>query len=163
VRKAIPSLSIIACLATNGVAMAQAGATPAAGTPQIRACALLTRELVTQFGANANAKLLDLIPPQEEQVGAGGSGCEYGGIYLQIDPFGRGAQLRKAPAQDWLAVSGVGETAYFHNNRNHYAELMVWSGAHHFTIQMSVPSGATAESIKPKTIGLANALIPQLR
>lgn len=161
--KAITALSILACVAASHPAAAQPGAKPATAKPAIRACALLTREVAVQFGTHTDPKLLDLIPPQEDEVGSGGTGCQYGGIYLQIDPFARAAQMRTSPARDWVPVSGVGDTAYFHNNRDRYAELMVWSGAHHFTIQMSVPTGGTAESTKPKTVALANALIPKLR
>jgi hypothetical protein len=82
---------------------------------------------------------------------------------LQTDPFGRAEELRKSPGKEWQGVSGVGDTAYFRNNRNDYAELMVWTGAHHFTIQFGVPVGSTPEAIKPKTIELANAIIPKLR
>lgn len=40
---------------------------------------------------------------------------------------------------------------------------MVWTGAHHFTIQLGVPEGSTPDAIKPNTIELARALIPKLR
>lgn len=162
-RVTLTSLATVVCLAAHGAAWTQPGAKPAGGPPGIRACALLTREMVTQFGTNTNPALLDLIPPQEDRIGESGTGCEYGGIYLQIDPFGRADQMRRSPPKDWQPVSGVGDTAYFRNNRNLFAELMVWSGARHFTIQMSVPTGGTAETVKPKAIAMANALIPKLR
>jgi hypothetical protein len=40
---------------------------------------------------------------------------------------------------------------------------MVWTGPHHFTIQLGVPVGGTVESIKPNTIALAHAIIAKLR
>ena len=72
-------------------------------------------------------------------------------------------ELRKSPGKDWQRQTGVGDTAFFRNNANSYAELMVFVGAHHFTIQLGVPNGGTAESIKPNTIALAHAIIAKLR
>jgi hypothetical protein len=40
---------------------------------------------------------------------------------------------------------------------------MVWTGAHHFTIQMDVPNGGTAEQTKPAAIELARTIIPKLK
>ena len=161
-RPIVASLLAFVCLASDGAA-AQAPGGATAGKPAIRACTLLTREVVTKFSTTQNKRLLDLIPPEEDQIGTHGTGCSYGGIYLQIDPFVRSEQLRKSPGKEWQSVAGVGDTAFFRSNRDMYAELMVWTGSHHFTIQMSVPSGGTAESVKPTTIALANALIPKLR
>lgn len=56
---------------------------------------------------------------------------------------------------------GAGEAAFFRSNRNRYAELM-WTATHHFTLQVSVPTGSTAEAINPNTIALANAIIAKL-
>ena len=161
-RVPIASAIIVGSLAVTGAA-AQSGAKPSAAPTQNRACSLLTREIVSKYSASPNPRLLDLIPPQGDQIGANGSGCEYGGIYLQIDPFANPDSYRKSPPKDWQVVSGVGDTAYFHNNRNNYAELMVFAGRHHFTIQMSVPTGGNADSFKSNTIALANVLIPKLR
>ena len=60
-------------------------------------------------------------------------------------------------------LTGIGDTAFFRNNRDRHAGLMVWTGPYHFTIQLDVPTGGTAESIKPKAIGLATAIISKLR
>jgi len=57
----------------------------------------------------------------------------------------------------------VGDAAFFHNKANTYAELMVFTGANHFTIQLGVPMGGTVESVKPNAIGLAQAIIAKLR
>lgn len=96
-------------------------------------------------------------------MGPNGSSCDKGQIGLQVNPFARPEELRKSPGKDWQPVSGVGDTAFFRNNRDQYAELMVWTGPHHFTIQLSVPVGGKADSIKPNVIGLANGIIPKLR
>jgi hypothetical protein len=38
-----------------------------------------------------------------------------------------------------------------------------WSGSYYLTLQVSVPTGSTAEAIKPNTVALANALLAKLR
>ena len=159
--RVITSLSLVAGLAAASPAAAQSG-TPASGKPAIRACEVLTRDVVAKFDTG-NPKMRDLIPRNEEAIGSHGSSCNDGSIFVQIDPFLNSDSYRKSPAKDWQAVSGVGDTAYFHNNRDRYAELMVWSGKHHFTIQLSVPDGRTAEAVKPNTIGIATALVAKLK
>jgi len=154
--RVITSLSLVACLAAASPAPAQSG------KPAIRACEVLTRDVVAKFDTG-NPKMRDLIPRNEEAIGSHGSSCNDGSIFVQIDPFLNSDSYRKSPAKDWQAVSGVGDTAYFHNNRDRYAELMVWSGRHHFTIQLSVPDGRTAEAVKPNTIGIATALVAKLK
>ena len=159
-RPVLASLLVV----TSLIARDAAGQTrTGSGQPALRACALLTREFVLTYSPTANKKFLDMFPPQEEAVGANGSGCEYGGVYLQVDPFARAEQMRQSPQKDWYAVQGAGETAFYHNNGDRYAELMVWTRSHHFTIQMSVPTGGTAEAIKANTINLAKALIAKLQ
>jgi hypothetical protein len=132
------------------------------GKSRISACALLPTDLVVKVGG-INPQAVKILKPEEEAMGTTGSACEYGDIRLQVDPFARSEGLRKSPGKDWQPVSGVGDTAFFHANGRNYAELMVWTGAHHFTIQFGVPVGSTPEAIKPKTIELANAIIPKLR
>ena len=107
-----------------------------------------------------NPKLLDAIPPEEEPMAGGGAACEYGIVRLQLYAPRSGA-LRTAP-KDFQALPGVGELAYFRSNGDQYAELMVWQGDRYFTLQVSVPSGSTAEAIKPKTVTLANAIIARI-
>jgi len=160
-RLSVMSLPIAACLAAASPALAQSGK-PTSGTSAIRACELLTRDMVAKYDTQ-NPKLRELIPRNEEAIGSHGSSCDDGGIMIQINPFLRSDGFRKSPPKDWQAVAGVGDTAYFHNNKNRWAELMVWTGTHHFTIQLSVPDGGTAESVKPNTIGLATALIARLK
>ncbi len=131
----------------------------AAGHPSVRACAVLTRDLVAPF--TENKKILDLIPPQEEALGTVGTACEYGAVRLQLYP-GRGGK-RTVSAKDLQPISGAGEGGYFRNNRDRYAELMVWTSKHSLDLQVSVPSGRTAEAIKADVVALANAIIAKLR
>ena len=39
----------------------------------------------------------------------------------------------------------------------------IWSGSRHFHIEMAAGFDDDAEALKPNTIALANAIIPQLR
>jgi hypothetical protein len=135
---------------------------PSGKSGRIKACAFLTREVVVKVAPRVHKIVLDM-PAEEEPVGANGSSCQYGTIGLQIDPFARSEDLRRSPGKDWQPVSGVGDAAWFRNNEERFAELMVWTGAHHFTIQMDVPTGSTAEQTKPSTIELARTIIPKLK
>jgi hypothetical protein len=153
---------IASALVVGTVTAAAASQAPPAGKPRISACSLLPTDLVLKVGG-INPQAVKILKPEEEAMGTTGSACEYGDIRLQVDPFARSDDLRKSPAKDWQPLSGVGDTAFFHANGRNYAELMVWTGAHHFTIQFGVPVGSTPEAIKPKTIELANAIIPKLR
>jgi hypothetical protein len=119
---------------------------------------VLTKDLVAPFAENK--KVLDLFPTEEEAIGTSGTACEYGVVRLQLFP-GRGGK-RTMSAKDLQPVSGAGEGGYFRNNRDRYAELMVWTSKHSLDLQVSVPSGRTAEAIKPDVIALANAIIAKL-
>ena len=124
-----------------------------------KACSILTRDLALPL--TENPKMLDVLPPEEEPFGNGGTACEYGGVRLQLYP------PRTSPAKtqpkDFQPLPGVGDLAYFNNSRNRYAGLMVWSGTSYFTLQVSVPTGSTAEAIKPKAVVLANQVIAKLK
>jgi hypothetical protein len=143
---------------TAQAAISQTGSGSAAGQPAVRACTVLTRELVAPL--TANKSILDLIPPQEEALGTSGTACQYGSVRLQLFP-GRGGK-RTASAPGLQPVSGAGEGGYFRSNRDRYAELMVWTAKHSLDLQVSVPSGRTAEAIKPDVVALANAIIAKL-
>ena len=158
-RVIVIALSLVGCLA--GTPAAQSSR-PASGKGVISACALLTPDLVEKYDTH-DPKLRKLIPRSEEAIGTQGSSCDDGGIMIQVNPFGRPDDLRKSPPKDWQPISGIGDTAYFRNNGDRWAEVVVWTGAHHFTIQLSVPNGGTAESIKPKVTGLATALVARLK
>jgi len=165
-RRMLVLLAVVVCMPISVSAMEPQNPAPT-GTPRISACSLLTDDLVAKF---------DTTPPHlrrpevrkhftvtEEPVGLNGSSCDNGQIFLQVNPFARADDMRKSPGKDWQPVSGVGDTAFFRNNRDLFAELIVWTGPHHFTLQLGVPAGGTSDSIKPNVIGLANGIIPKLR
>jgi hypothetical protein len=41
--------------------------------------------------------------------------------------------------------------------------VIAWTGAHHFFIQFTVPTGSSLEATRPKAIELAQAIVPKLR
>ncbi len=157
-RHVVTLLVAISCITFETAASQTRSSGPAAGQQTVRACAVLTRDLVAPF--TENKKILDLIPPQEEALATSGTACEYGAVRLQLFP-GRGGK-RTVSAKDLQPISGAGEGGYFRSNRDRYAELMVWTGKHSLDLQVSVPSGKTAEAIKPDVVALANAIIAKL-
>ena len=156
-------LALLLVIGSASVGMSAAQSPGAAATgKRISACALLTSDVMAKFDTST-PEMLKYSTPEEEPVGPNGTHCDYGRIGLQVNPFARSEDLRKSPGIDWQPVSGVGDTAFFRGSRGNLAELMVWTGPNHFTIQLGVPTGETPESIRPKVIGLANAIIPKLR
>lgn len=157
---------LVALVLMTGCLTWHAAASPArrqvATGGRMSACTLLSRDLVEKFNTGSN-QVLKLMKPSEEPIGANGSACEDGNIGFQINPFARADDLRKSPGKDWQPLTGVGDTAFFRNKADTYAELMVWTGPHHFTIQLGVPPGGTVESVKPKAIALAHAIVAKLR
>ena len=131
--------------------------------PAVRACALLTKEVVTQV-TPYDKKTLDLVltvPPMEDSLGASGSACSYGGITMQVDPFAP-AVFERQKKNTWVVVPGLGDTAYFVDNSGRWAELYVNAAGRVLTIQMDIPMGKTAASIQPNVIALAKAILPKL-
>jgi hypothetical protein len=163
VRHVIPSLLLTGCLAHPGALALSAQGGAAAGKPTVHACSLLTKALVMKVSPESDNKLLFVVPAQEESLGSSGSACGYGGIQLQIDPPFTFETIRKTYAKEVTAVPNVGDGAYFRDNRGRYAELFARVGARLFTIQMSVPMGRTADSIKPNVVALANEIVPKLK
>jgi hypothetical protein len=152
-------LGVIACM-TCHVSASQAGSGgTAAAQPAVRACAVLTRDLVAPF--TENKKVLDLIPPSEEALGTSGTACNYGAVRLQLFPGRGGKPTVSAPGLQ--PISGAGDGGFFRNNRDRYAELMVWTSRHRLDLQVSVPSGRTAEAIRPDVVALANAILAKLK
>lgn len=143
---------VVAVFLTGAVVAAQAPA------PGVKACGLLTKDLVEPF--TENKRMLDVLKPEEESTGAT-SACEYGVVRLQYSPY-RAGTSRTVP-KDVEAVPDLGDAAFFRSNRDRYAELMVWYGAHQIGLQVAVPTGSTAAAIKPKTIALANAILRKVR
>jgi hypothetical protein len=148
----------LACVAHHATASQVRAGGGATGQPAFRACSLLTRDLVAPFAENT--RVLDLFSPEEETLGTSGSACEWGTVRLQLYSGGGKPPVSTKGLQP---IAGVGQGGYFRNNREQYAELLAWTATHNFTLQVSVPTGKTAEALKPAVLKLANAIIAKLR
>lgn len=162
-RQVLALLLVMGCFTELMAFQSARGAQPA--KPAVRACPLLTREVVTQVSPYEK-KVLDVVlgvPASEDPVGSG-SGCSYGGITMQVDPFPPAVfDKQREKDKKWVAVQGVGDTAYYRDNMGRWGELYVASAGHVLTIQMDIPMGKTAASIQPNTIALAKAILPKLK
>jgi hypothetical protein len=145
-----------------------------------KACSLLRRDLLMKIETPAGREELESSEPDEDWVGEAQreagmtversvSSCQFGRVLLVLDPKARpeearsGMQARTFPYQDYEPVPGVGDAAFFEAN-SAYANLYVWTGAHHFHIEISVGfmDGDDTQALKPNTMELAKAIIPQL-
>jgi hypothetical protein len=159
----VVSLLVIGCFSAAGLS-AQVQKSGAAGGPRIEACPFLPRPLMEKLTPGPVNKIIFDIKPHEEALGAKGSSCDYATTTLQIDPFARQEEMRRnSPGKDWQLLPGLGDTAYFNDKSSQYAELIVWTGAHHFSIQMFVPRGRTVAAVKPYAITLAETIVQKLR
>jgi hypothetical protein len=111
----------------------------------------------------ASPEMMKYLKATEQPIGVNGTVCEHGSIMLHVNALTRTDDLRKSPGKDWQPVSGVGDTAFFRNVRDQHAELMVWTGPHHFSLDLGAPTGGTATSIRPKAIELAKVIVSKLR
>src|SRR5262245_19943489 len=154
--------------ATAGAPQTQSGGTAAGG-----ACALLTRDLVMKVSTEAGRKALAWAKPDDStehmSVAKGASVCSYGSVLLVLDPFGKPEEVRKKERartepsyKDYEPVEGVGDEAYFYFN-SAFANLDVWTGSRHFSVQMGGGFEDEGKAMKPNVIALAKAVVPQLR
>ena len=159
-RHVLTLIVAVACLPNPAGAFQARTGGAATGPAGIRACTVLTKNLVAPF--TPNKQVLDLIPPSEEPIGKG-TACDWGGVRLQLFAIPRSEQKRTPPVKDMQVLSGAGDAGFFRSNRDRFAELAVYSATHYIMLQVSVPAGKTAEAIKPDTVKLANAVIAKLR
>jgi hypothetical protein len=149
----------------SSISAFQARGGAAGGQPTIRACSLLTRELIRKV-TPYEGKALEISlmgGPEADSLGAGGSDCCDGGICVQIDPRFGFETFKAQKGWEHAEHVSVGDEALFHDNIGEWAELVVRSGAHLLTIRMDIPRGKTAASIKSNVLALANALLPALK
>ena len=136
---------------------------PHAAGDQGGACALLTKDLLVAHSAVPKENLARMlkIPAEEEKMPSGGTMCSYGDVIFQLDAFTPG-NFDKLFGK-WTAVAGVGDRAYFNDNRGMFAEIAALAGKKVITIQMDVPTGRTAAQIQPNVVGLAKAILVKLK
>jgi hypothetical protein len=146
----------IACTMSHAAAFQTRSGGAASATPS--ACSLLTPDIVKKY---VDERAIKLLKPDDSPVGTKGTSCEYGRIGLRMNPFGE-STAPKSLSKDWQPVSGVGNAAFYDSSSRQYAELIVWTGRHHFGIQLGVPTGGTIESTRTEAIALANDIIKKL-
>lgn len=139
---------------------AQAGQKPAAGTPaRIAVCPLVTKaEVKKHLPWNP---VMDQFPLEEEPIGASGSSCNYPTVLVQVLPYTQSMVDAMHKQGKLEAISGIGDEAYFHNNKNMFAELYAKVGNRLLTLQSS--SSGKVEAVKPGVLSLAKVFVAKLR
>jgi hypothetical protein len=135
---------------------AQQKGTPA---PRVEVCKLIPKPEVRKFLPWHD--VVDRMAVEDEPVGATGSACEFATVRVQVltwTPSLIESARKSGPLE---TIAGVGDEAYFHNNRDRYAELYVRVGSRILTLQASA-DGKMAE-VKAKTIELAKVYVTKLR
>ena len=97
-----------------------------------------------------------------------GMTCNYGPVILALSPLAQPAQARTAlqartrPYEAFEPVPGVGDAAFFRSNSS-TASMYVWSGTHHFLVEIVAGFMDDATKLKPNSIELAKGIVSQLR
>ncbi len=127
--------------------------------PKISACSLASKAEVKKHLPWIPE--LDQLPIEEEPIGNYGSSCNYPSVFIQVLPFSQRTidSLRKKDGIE--PINGVGNEAYFHNNKDRYAELYVKVGQRVLTLQAN--GHGKIEAVKPGVLNLAKVLVDKLR
>jgi hypothetical protein len=138
--------------------LAQTTASEQPSSSQIHACSLLSREEVKEHLPWPD--FLDQMPVEEESLGPRGTACNYPSVYIQLLRFSQGLIDSVRALEGTEAVDGIGDEAYFHNNKDRYAEVLVKVGESMFTLQADADRGI--EVVKPEALKLASAIVEKL-
>ena len=173
-RHGIASLLVAGCVSSTALAFPSRSGGAAAGP----ACDLLTRDLVMKVSPDARKKALEREKPVEDPFAeefraAGrpvklGMSCMYGTVLLVLNPLAQPAQARNAlqartkPYQAFEPVPGVGDAAFFRAN-SAWASMYVWTGSHHFLVEIGGGFMDDAKELKSNSIDLAKGIVSQLR
>ena len=175
-RLVMTSLLVAGCVSSTALAF-QAGS---GGTAAGKACALLPRDLAMKVSTAAGKKALERAKPkdnpEEMAIAKGASACFYGRILLVLDPLAQPDRIRNemrarggprdrsgTPVyKDHERIPGVGDDAFFSSN-SAFANLDVWTGSRHFSIQMGAGFEDDTKALKSNVVELAKAIVPQLR
>jgi hypothetical protein len=155
--RALLGLAALTMMATGSPLTAQSGTGSQTG-----ACSLLTKELVLQTTPESDTQTLDRLstPPEEHRLGPNRSLCDYAGITLHLNPFSPKVveqQLRND--RKAVSIPGLGDAAWFRDVGGVMGELYVRSGPRNLGVALEVPEGRTVESVKPRAIAIAKAVL----
>ena len=104
---------------------------------------------------------LDRMPPEEEAIGTSGSSCNYATVHVQVLPYTASFVETARKSGPIEAISGLGDEAYFRNNKNRFAEVIVKVGSRLVTLQADADDNI--DTVKPKVIALAKVYVEKLR
>jgi hypothetical protein len=161
VSRLVATVGVLGVLSQALPAQQKGPPAPAATSQLIKVCALVSKEEVKKHLPWRD--LLDQFPPEEEAIGTTGSSCNYPTVHVQVLTYTKSfmdAMQKTGPLEK---ISGVGDEAYFRNNKDRWAEIVVKVGARLLTLQGSPPNDGTVESVKPKVIDLAKVYVAKLR
>ena len=145
------------CIAVIGFA---GGLLALPASPQaIEVCKLVPKEQVKTHLPWIDA--LDALPIEEEAIGNAGSSCNYPTVFVQVLPFSQQSIEAVRNESPLEPISEVGDEAYFRNNDNRYAELMVRVGTRMLTLQAD--GEGKMDTVKPKVVELAKVYVAALR
>ena len=173
-RYGIASLLVVGCVSSTAPALHSRSGEVAAG----QACDLLSRDLVMKALPDARKKTFEREKPTEdpgaEELRAAGQkvtpgmSCMYGPVILALEPLAQPAQGRSAmqartrPYEAFEPVPGVGEAAFFRTGRA-TASMYVFTGRHHFLVEIIAGFMDADGASKPNVIELAKGIVAQLR
>lgn len=138
--------------------LAQTNGPEQPASAQIQACSLLSKEEVKRHLPWPD--FLDQMPIEEESLGPRGTACNYPTVYIQLLQFSQGLIDSVRALDGTEALDGIGDEAYFHNNKDRYAEVLVKVGERMFTLQADADRGI--EVVKPEVLKLASAIVEKL-
>lgn len=149
------ALSLALVIGSTSPELLSGQATPS--TP-VRACSLLPKEEVKRhvpWGA-----MFDFMEPEEDAIGDSGSSCSYPSVEIQV--LSSSSRIIEIARQrgGLEGPSGIGDEAYFHNNSDEYAEVLVRAGRYILTVQANVDD--RIEATRPGALNLARALVASL-
>ena len=173
-RRVMTSILVAGCVSSSALAV-QAGSSGAAAG---KACALLPRDLVMKILPADRKKELEREKPEddpfaEDLKAAGrpvrpGMTCKYGPVLLELDGLAKPADIRNGvrartkPYEKFEPIPGVGDAAFFRAN-SAWASMYVWTGSHHFTVELGAGQLPDATGLKPNAIELAKGIVARLR
>jgi hypothetical protein len=158
---------VVAATAATAVLEAQESRSAAGRTS---ACSLLTVQEIKTLLGERTPRLIDMIPPSEEQVGSG-SECFIATIILQLDviPVGNFSSNMQTYASrtTFESLTGVGDEAYFYEQQpgsaSHVVGVYARIAQHVLVVSMDVEDGDTAASLRPDLLALTRAAEAKLR
>lgn len=146
---------------TQPLSAQQKAATTEAAPQVVKVCPLVSKEEVKKHIPWQD--FLDGLPIDEEAIGTTGSSCNFPTVHVQVMRYHPSTIESARKMGNLETIAGIGDEAYFRNNRDRYAELLVKVGSRMLTLQGSVPQDGSIASVKPGVLSLAKVYVAKLR